>query len=128
MTTSSSDNIKSPILKKPIRVSDTMVVVPIHESPILKKPIDESLVKKLPINEETWFEEIPTSEGIFLRIASRKIGSCHDVIEKQTGQESSLTNVGCNIRQTFPGSRIRAEVILHDRSTSHDKRHFRPHT
>jgi hypothetical protein len=66
MTISPSDikantNNKNSIWKKVIGVGDkpsAMVVV-----------IDESLVKKFQIDEQyTWFEEIPTSDGILLKI------------------------------------------------------------
>ena len=71
LTTSSSNiglpdsNNKNPIWKKPHRISpDTMVVA-----------IPESIVQQLHIDDEcTWFEEIPTSEGIFLKISSKEIG------------------------------------------------------
>lgn len=67
----SSSNIKGlpdsnnnyQIWKKVIRVGDNppaMVVV-----------IDESIAKQLHINENTWVEEIATSEGIFLKISRR---------------------------------------------------------
>jgi hypothetical protein len=67
MNTSSSDikglpdsNNRNPILKRLIRISDTMGVV----------PIPDSVIKKLHIDEEcTWFEVIPTSEGILLKIS-----------------------------------------------------------
>jgi len=36
--------------------------------------IDESLVKRLLINDETWFEEKVTEEGILLRISSMSKG------------------------------------------------------
>ncbi|MFZ0510582.1 MAG: hypothetical protein WAM14_03160 [Candidatus Nitrosopolaris sp.] len=56
---SDSDNKENSIWKKPIRISNMMVVV-----------IQESIVQKLQIDEEyVWFEEIPTSEGIFLKIS-----------------------------------------------------------
>ena len=64
MGNSSSDNIKNPILKKAIRISDTMVIVPIHES----------IAKEQQIDEETWFEQISTNGGIFLKISSMKVG------------------------------------------------------
>jgi hypothetical protein len=58
-------NSKKPVWKKPVRVADTMFVA-----------IPESIVKKLRINEEcSWFEVSSTSEGIFLKIASKKVGS-----------------------------------------------------
>jgi hypothetical protein len=81
MTTSSS-NIKGlpdsnndiSILKSSIRVSDTMVVV-----------IHESIVRKLRIDErQTLFEEIPTSERIFLRVSR-----CSDSLAlPKTGKEN----------------------------------------
>jgi hypothetical protein len=47
--------------------------------------LDESIVKKLCIDEQdTWFEQIPTSRGIFLAISSKKIESSHDLIESPT--------------------------------------------
>ncbi|MFZ0510815.1 MAG: hypothetical protein WAM14_04345 [Candidatus Nitrosopolaris sp.] len=67
-----SSNIKgfpdsNPICKKVIRVGDqpSAMVVVLHES----------IVKQLHIDEECWFEEIPTSEGILLKISSKKIES-----------------------------------------------------
>ena len=50
-------------MKKPIRVANATVVV-----------IHESIVHQLHIDENTWFEEIPTSQGIFLKISSKEIG------------------------------------------------------
>jgi hypothetical protein len=75
---SSFSNIKSlpdsnPILKKIIRIGDqppTMVVV-----------LHESIVEQLDIDEQCWFEQIPTSEGIF-KISSMKIASSDDATEK----------------------------------------------
>jgi hypothetical protein len=49
-------------------------------------PIPESLVKELHIDEEcTWFQEIRTKEGIFLKIVSKRIGSSLDVPEVRGG-------------------------------------------
>jgi hypothetical protein len=41
--------------------------------------IDESLVKHLSINDETWFEQEVTEEGILLRLShkSKGIGEVH---------------------------------------------------
>jgi hypothetical protein len=63
MTLSSSpdSNNKNPIWKKVICVGD--------EPPAMVAVIDESIVKQLNIDEKCWLEEIPTSEGIFLRIS-----------------------------------------------------------
>jgi len=63
MNNSSSDNIKNknPIWKKVICVGDkppTIVVV-----------IDESIVKRLDIDEKCWFEEIPTIDGVVLKLS-----------------------------------------------------------
>jgi hypothetical protein len=55
-------NNKNPIWKKPILVGDTMFLA-----------IPDSIVQLLHINEEyTWFQEIPTNEGIFF--LSKEIG------------------------------------------------------
>ena len=37
--------------------------------------IDESLVKRLSIDDETWFEQEPTEEGIVLRISRKNKGT-----------------------------------------------------
>ncbi|MGB8935129.1 MAG: hypothetical protein WCC17_08495 [Candidatus Nitrosopolaris sp.] len=77
MTSSTSSNIKglpdsNPILKKGIRVADMMFVA-----------IPESIVRELQIDEQVWFEEIPTSGGIFL-----KISRCSDSLAlHKTGKE-----------------------------------------
>jgi hypothetical protein len=54
--------------KKAHRIADRTFVV-----------IDESLVKRLPIDDETWFEQEVTEEGILLRIynKSKGIGEVH---------------------------------------------------
>ena len=54
--------------KKAYRIADKTFVV-----------IDESLVKRLTINDETWFEQEVTEEGILLRIynKSKGIGEVH---------------------------------------------------
>ncbi len=41
--------------------------------------IDESLVKRLSINDETWFEQEVTEEGILLRLShnNKGIGEVH---------------------------------------------------
>jgi hypothetical protein len=54
--------------KKAHRIADKTFVV-----------IDESLVNRLSINDETWFEEEVTEEGILLRIShkSKGIGDVH---------------------------------------------------
>jgi hypothetical protein len=65
-------NDEDSIWKKPIRISDNMMVV----------AIPESIVQKLHINEQdTWFELIPTSDqaAIILKICSKKVGSSHIV-------------------------------------------------
>jgi hypothetical protein len=55
---SPDSNNDNTIWKKPIRIGQVVLA-----------PIAESLVKKLEIDEKyTWFEEIPTSEGILLKI------------------------------------------------------------
>jgi hypothetical protein len=55
-----ADTIKSR-LKKAHRISGKTLVV-----------IDEALVKELSIDEEnTWFEQVPTEEGILLKIQKR---------------------------------------------------------
>ncbi|MFZ0510893.1 MAG: hypothetical protein WAM14_04735 [Candidatus Nitrosopolaris sp.] len=78
MNTSPSYNIKciadsnneNSIYHPAIRVgANAMVVI-----------IDESIVQKLHINEECWFEQIPTSDGIILRISSKKVVSS-DIVE-----------------------------------------------
>jgi hypothetical protein len=60
-----NSNNKNPIWKKPHRISPNMMVVAIPESIVQQLHIDE---------QQTWFEEIPTSEGIFLKISSKEIG------------------------------------------------------
>jgi|GEM_PF-7057749 len=62
------DNIKNLILKRLIRISDTMAVL----------PFPDSIIKELHIDEDTWFEVIPTNEGILLKISSKKTGSAPD--------------------------------------------------
>ena len=54
--------------KKAYRIADKTIVV-----------IDESLVKRLSINDEIWFEQEVTEEGILLRIynKSKGIGEVH---------------------------------------------------
>jgi len=49
------------VLKKLVRISETMAVL----------PIPDSIIKKLEIDDDTWFEEILTSEGILLKISRR---------------------------------------------------------
>ena len=60
MNNSTSDNIKSPICKKVFLIGDMIVAV-----------VHDSIAKELQIDENTWFEEIATSEGIFLKISRR---------------------------------------------------------
>ena len=57
-----SDN-KNPICKKVFLIGDNppMMVVVLHES----------IAQQLRIDENTWLEEIATSEGIFLKISRR---------------------------------------------------------
>ena len=93
---SSNINIRNSIWKKAIRVG-TMVLV----------PIPEPIVKRLHLDvEHIWFDLVPVRGGIFLKIASKKI-EC----ERQRGQEKPLTKGESNMGQTFPGSRILAEVF-----------------
>ena len=68
MNTSSSNingfpdsNNENSIWKKAIRVGD--------QRPAIVVVIHESIVQQLHIDEQCWFEEIPTSEGILLRIS-----------------------------------------------------------
>jgi hypothetical protein len=69
MTTSSPSDIntfvdstnENRVLKKLVRISGTMAVL----------PIPDSIIKKLDIDDDTWFEEILTSEGILLKISRR---------------------------------------------------------
>ena len=49
--------------KKAYRITDKTFVV-----------IDESLVKRLSIDDDTWFEEDITDEGILLRISDKSKG------------------------------------------------------
>jgi len=49
--------------KKAHRIADTTFIV-----------IDESLVKRLSINDETWFEQELAEEGILLRISDKNKG------------------------------------------------------
>jgi hypothetical protein len=46
--------------KKAFRIADKTIVV-----------IDESIVKHFSIDDETWFEQKPTEEGIVLRIFNK---------------------------------------------------------
>jgi hypothetical protein len=86
--TISSSNIKgltgsnkeNPIFKKAIRIGD-------EQPPVIVAVIHESIVQDLHINENTWFEEIPTSEGIFLKLSSEEIPS-RDLIENPRGYRS----------------------------------------
>ncbi|MGB6533809.1 MAG: hypothetical protein WBF33_37480 [Candidatus Nitrosopolaris sp.] len=90
MNTSSSSNInrlsdshnKNPIRKKPIRVGDMMFLA-----------IPDSIVEKLHIDEDSWFEQIPTIEGIFLKISSKEIPS-RDLIENPRGYRSKDGTIG----------------------------------
>lgn len=73
MTISSSNiknladsNNKNPILKKVIRFGG--------QPPVMVAVIHESIIQDLHINENTWFEEIPTETGIILKISSKEIG------------------------------------------------------
>ncbi|MGC2682225.1 MAG: hypothetical protein WA323_10180 [Candidatus Nitrosopolaris sp.] len=68
---------KNPIWKKVIRFGD--------QPPVMVAVIHESIVQDLHINENTWFEEIPTSQGIFLKISPKievsydsKISQCSE--------------------------------------------------
>lgn len=63
-------NNKGTIWKKLILVGDTMFL-----------PIHESIIQQLHIDEQCWLEQVPTSEGIFLKISSKKIEPSHDLIE-----------------------------------------------
>jgi hypothetical protein len=49
-------NNKNPIMKRFIPISDTMGVL----------PIPESIIKKLNIDDDTWFEEIPLNTKTIL--------------------------------------------------------------
>ncbi|MGA9149928.1 MAG: hypothetical protein WBZ36_05060 [Candidatus Nitrosopolaris sp.] len=55
----------SDIIHHTIRVSPNMMVVAIPESIVQQLHIDE---------QRTWFEEICTETGIFLKISSKEIG------------------------------------------------------
>jgi hypothetical protein len=60
--TSSNINNRTPIRKKIIPVGggdDTAMVV----------LIDESIVKQLLIDENCWMEQIPTNEGVLLKVS-----------------------------------------------------------
>jgi|SRR5215469_2657621 len=67
LTTTSSNikgsNNKNPICRQPILIGDTMFL-----------PIPEPIAQQLHIDEHCWLEQIPTSEGIFLKILSKEIG------------------------------------------------------
>jgi hypothetical protein len=66
LTRDTSSNIKTipdrhnkrPVWKKFFRVGDAMVAI-----------IDESIVELMQIDEDCWLQEIPTSEGILLKIS-----------------------------------------------------------
>jgi hypothetical protein len=60
---------KNPIWKKPIRISDNITVI----------AIPESIVQKLEIDEDTWFELTATIGEIILKISSKKVGSSNIV-------------------------------------------------
>jgi hypothetical protein len=50
--------------------------------------------------------------AVFLKkITSMKIGSSHDADKRQRGQETPLAKEESSMCQTFPDSRIRAEVL-----------------
>ena len=88
LTTSSSNiglpDSNNPIWKKPHRISSDMMVVAIPESIVQRLQIDE---------QRTWFEEIPTSEGIFLKISSKEIPS-HDLTENPRGYRPKDGTIG----------------------------------
>jgi hypothetical protein len=48
--------------KKALRITDKTIVV-----------IDESLVKRLAINDDTWFEQELTQDGILLKICRKAV-------------------------------------------------------
>lgn len=57
---------KNPILKK---------VIPVGENPpAMLVVLHESIVKAFAIDQECWLEQIPTSEGILLKITRRVTG------------------------------------------------------
>ena len=63
----SSSNIKGfrdskPIYKKVIRLGS-------DEPPAMLVLLHQSIVKDLAIDEECWLEQIPMSDGIFLRVS-----------------------------------------------------------
>jgi hypothetical protein len=53
---------ENPIRKKAICVGQPPTIVAV---------IHDSIVKKLHIDEECWFEEIPMKDGIFLKICQK---------------------------------------------------------
>jgi hypothetical protein len=57
--------MENPIWKKAIRIGD--------QRPATVVIIDESIVQQLHINEKCWFEQIPTSQGIFLKLIEGRI-------------------------------------------------------
>jgi hypothetical protein len=59
------DSNKNPIWKKVICIGD--------KPPAMVVVIDESIVKQLHIDEESWLEQIAISGGIFLKLSSKKI-------------------------------------------------------
>jgi hypothetical protein len=67
MTSSSKgptdSNNKNRIWKKVIRVGD--------KPPVMIAVLHESIAEQLCIDENTWLEQIATSEGIFLKISRR---------------------------------------------------------
>ncbi len=72
LTTSSSNiglpdsNNKNPVWKKVICIGD--------KPPAMVVVIDQSIVRQLHINENTWIQEIPSETGIILKISSKEIG------------------------------------------------------
>jgi hypothetical protein len=57
-------NNSDSVWKKPIRISPSLMVVAIPESIVQLLHLDD---------QRTWFEQIPTREGLFLKISSKEI-------------------------------------------------------
>jgi hypothetical protein len=61
MNNSTSNDIKGPICKKVFLIGDN--------PPVMVAVLHEDIAKQLHIDENTWFEEIATSDGILLKIS-----------------------------------------------------------
>jgi hypothetical protein len=75
MTTSSHDNIKSPVSKKVFLTRYKLCAMRI---------LHESIAKDLAIDRECWLEQMPIMDGIFLRVS-------HDASESTIKNDINLT-------------------------------------